>query len=82
MPTATPELKAIWEKENAGDGEVAACLYLENRGWVLDKEWLWHPPSKDHTVAPQEIRAIAYLIQEWDYGGLWKEEERPNAKNS
>ena len=64
MPQATPELREEW-----GVDERLAVEWLEARGYRRTPQWSWIVPIN---VEPTEkdFRAIDFLIQEWDFGGL------------
>ena len=66
MPQSTPELQAEW-----GD-DSTAVEYLKAAGYRLNRDWSWSllDPLQRPTV--KEIRAITYLIQEWDFAWLTK----------
>ena len=65
MPQATTELTEEW----AGPSDATAIEYLENRGFVLTRDWCWIPTA-GHVVSDKDRRAAMFLIQEWDYGGI------------
>lgn len=62
MPQATDELREKWKTLEAAE------KYLESRGWVLSSDggWYW---IGDHTPDLEELSAIEYCSQAWDYGG-------------
>lgn len=63
MPQATEELREEWHS----DGNALDFLY--ERGFVLLKSWEWVKPE-GHELTEKEQRAVLYLIEEWDYGGI------------
>jgi len=67
VPQSSKELRDEWEADDH------AVYYLEGRGFNLTRRWTWRAPEGRE---PTEIewRAIQYLIEEWDFGGL----DRPN----
>lgn len=65
MPQATEELRAEW---GIDDGPV--IKWLQDRGWQYTQNWEWIKPSLDYKPTGKEIRAIEFLFQEWDWGGL------------
>lgn len=66
MPQASPELAAEWP---GWDQQAMAHLFA--RGYRLHRDYSWSPPHHpDHVVTDRDLSAIAYLIDEWDYGGL------------
>jgi len=44
-----------------------ATLFLERKGYVIDKIFFIHAPRKPTS---DELDAIDYLCDEWDYGYL------------
>ena len=65
MPQATDENRYLWN----GPGEETAMNYLYAVGWELTRDWYWKPPPR-HKITDQELSAIGFLIDEWDFGGL------------
>ncbi len=71
MPQSTPERRKRW-----GISTEKAIQFLENKGYMLNKDWSWKPPYKvrGESFGPlpslDETDAILYLIQEWDFNGL------------
>lgn len=63
MPQATDELRAEWGIETE-----KALYFLRAAGYRLTNSWTWVPPRRESTE--MELRAIEYLIQEWDFGGI------------
>ena len=70
MPSATPELRARWWPDDDETGTQTATRFLEERGYRLDRAWMWVTPTPDHVITEDEDSAIVYLITEWDYGGV------------
>jgi hypothetical protein len=62
MPQARPELQAKF----ADDSE--ALEVLEGAGFVLLPDWTWQAPGRAPCI--EELDAIEYLMEEWDYGGV------------
>lgn len=62
MPQATEEQRAEW-----GVAPDKAMNFLEGAGFVLNRDWTW-----GRVAAPneEEGRAIAFLCDEWDFGGF------------
>lgn len=59
MPQATKELRERWDECSAFDQiEWNFCC---DRGGVIR-------PRPGYTPSPDDMSAITYLIQEWDYG--------------
>lgn len=69
MPQATDEQREKWGGLD-GVGEDFATEYLQGRGWTLLRSWHWRKPTPDHEPAEDEIGAIQFLIDEWDFGGI------------
>lgn len=63
MPSGPSELHAKWKD----DGKAIA--YLESRGFKLTENFEWEQPA-GHTYTEEDDSALAYLIYEWDYGGI------------
>lgn len=68
MPQATEELRAEWGIETE-----KAIKFLENAGFVLRQDWQWERPKDRYHVTGKEHRAIWYLVEEWDFGGIYEE---------
>ncbi len=68
MPQASDELRAYW----GGTDPKPAIDHLYKRGYELTGDWNWVPPKGlNYANAPiRDWKAIDFLIQEWDYGGL------------
>jgi hypothetical protein len=65
MPATTPERQARWP-----GGDTQAMALLEGGGWVLGRDWVYrHPENRAPSVIEKD--AAIYLIEEWDYGGLY-----------
>lgn len=70
MPQATEAQRREWD----GPSDRCAVAYLRERGYVLLPNWTWRvPPSCVPT--DKEMRAVRFLFDEWDYGGLESEEK-------
>lgn len=69
MPQASNEDRALWGGAN-GVGEDKAIGYLQARGWALTPQWQWAPPTLGYVPDNNEVGAICFLIDEWDYGGV------------
>lgn len=65
MPQANSELQRQWP---GGDRE--AIHYLQNRGYRLTGRWEWLLPHDETVPSDRDWSAIAYLIEEWDFGPL------------
>ncbi len=68
MPQSSDELRAYW----GGVEPRTAMEYLEDRGYRPGKNWSWIPPNglTYDTMPERDYKAIQFLIEEWDYGGL------------
>jgi hypothetical protein len=73
MPQATEALTKKWGGAQ-GIGEDKAMGYLQSRGFVLTKGWEWKKPRKNYQLTDDEVEAICFLIQEWDFGGIENEQ--------
>lgn len=73
MPSGPPELR-----EEFGDA-ADAISFLEKRGYVLTREFRWRAPSPEREPTAKELRAICYLVLEWDFGGLIGRHDETNA---
>lgn len=65
MPQASPDLQAEWP---GYDQQAMAHLFAS--GYKLHRDGSWSHPRPDHVPSERDLSAIAYLIDEWDYGGL------------
>lgn len=67
MPQATPELREEW-----GIMDGPAIQFLEQRGYLLTEAFEWRLPSSRIVgeITPKEGRAILFLFEEWDFGGI------------
>lgn len=74
MPSSTPERQARWKDDSN------ATAFLTDRGYKLTREWEWVLPTPDHVPTEDEIDAINYMVEEWDYGGLIKSEDEPRER--
>lgn len=73
MPSASDELRDEMGRR-FGDriSEYGPMKYLEDRGFVLTKDWYWTPPAGKNlnTISRDEFECILFLVHEWDFGGL------------
>jgi len=65
MPQATASLTEEWN----GPDDGTAIEYLEGRGFVLTRDFHW-VPTAGHVISDKDRRAVIFLIQEWDFGGI------------
>ena len=71
MPSGPPELHEKWCAHGPYEfGDWNAQRFLQDRGWVLGRNWHWTPPTPGHEETPEESEAINYLVWEWDFGGV------------
>lgn len=68
MPQTSPERRARWP-----GGDEQAIKYLEDAGYSLTFDWCWIRPQ-GRWPTKREIDAVAYLVEEWDFGGMRKAE--------
>lgn len=71
MPTASDELRGLMN-EMFGDpvSDAGPIQYLEERGYRLLDSWSWRKPTLTHKVTEEEGLCIAFLQDEWDFGGI------------
>lgn len=74
MPMASPELRQQWGIDNE-----PAEAFLRSRGFRLNSQWFWEHDEVTSwdNLTEKEKSAIWFLVEEWDYGGLWTESESP-----
>lgn len=78
MPQASDCQRAKW-----GIIESKAEAYLYFHGWTLVEGWEWWHPIYSTTMrlVPRTDReAIAFLVDEWDYGGIVREYTTPHGR--
>ena len=63
MPQAKQALRDEWQDD------ASAISYLEQGGYILTEQWFWLKRD-DWKTTDRDLRAIDYLIQEWDFGGI------------
>jgi hypothetical protein len=80
MPQATEEQRKLWGGRN-GVGEDKAENFLQSHGYILQRNWTWKKPTPTHTVTQEEYEAICFLIDEWDYGGIFVEKRKKYSKS-
>ena len=73
MPQANGELRNEWHDD------ATAARFLEAAGYTLRPDWIWEWPKPFRPATPKEIRAVTYLIDEWDFGGLDDSQPEPVA---
>lgn len=73
MPQTTDVRAARWNRHRSGpdyNGDVEAILFLKSHGYTMTRAYTWVKPSFFYRPTIDEMDAICYLIEEWDYGGL------------
>lgn len=58
-------------------------IYLQNQGYTLTPQWEWIPPSRVRTlgdISEKEARCIDFLVDEWDFGGVFMQVIKPETK--
>lgn len=66
MPQASDDLRAYW----GGADDWPAMKHLEDAGFKLTRGWQWVKPSPEYVLTGRDWRAVQFLMDEWDYGGL------------
>lgn len=51
-------------------GEEGPIQFLQSHGYVLRRDWYWDKPTPSHNISEDEWQCIAFLIDEWDFGGI------------
>lgn len=72
MPQANIALRRLMEKwfgDRIADDNPRH--FLASRGYVLRDDWCWAPPTPAHSVSFEEAACVLFLMEEWDYGGIW-----------
>lgn len=64
MPRSSEHLHAKW-----GPDESKAITCLEDHGWTMVANGLWHRPSdrSESDLGDEEWEALRYLREEWDH---------------
>ena len=65
MPTACQELR---DEFGVDDQPVIAFLESQGYRWTRDGRYEWIAPNREPTR--KELRAMTFLVQEWDWGWL------------
>ena len=69
MPQTNDKRRARWP-----GWDTQAILYLESMGYILTEDWRWKHISDPHNVPTEkEWDAIIYLVEEFDFGGLYED---------
>jgi hypothetical protein len=64
-------------REWNGPDDATAINFLRKQGYRRTRGWHWRLPKPDHVPTEKELRAIQFLIEEWDWGGI--EDKRDKA---
>jgi hypothetical protein len=72
MPQASQELRDEWWHDGDEDPIKRAVKFLQAAGYKFNRDWTWTAPQPPRDMADKEARAIQYLIDEWDFGGVRK----------
>lgn len=56
-------------KTVAWEDDGRAIDFLRSRGYKLTRSYHWIPPA-DHEPTADELGAMRYLFEEWDFGGI------------
>ena len=76
MPQASNKLRKAWGGQS-GVGEDKAEAFLKSHGFILLRNWFWElPPERIQilrykAMTLDEVEAMTFLVEEWDYGGLF-----------
>jgi hypothetical protein len=63
--------KALHDKWNwDGEGDVRASAFLKAAGYYLRSDFHWTMPDPLHVPSEDELSAVTFMMQEWDYGGI------------
>lgn len=80
MPQADENLRQEWGGQD-GIGEDKAEDYLKGKGYTLSRYFIWILPNPNHVPTKEELGAIGFLIDEWDYGGWVRTKEELKREN-
>ena len=70
MPQASEELRQLMMIRFGGLGDGGPAEYLKERGFQLNPHsWTWSL-AEDRELTENELDAIQFLIEEWDYGSF------------
>lgn len=50
--------------------EQGPIAFLQSHGYTLTRGWEWVKPVSAHTISTEEWECIAFLCDEWDFGGI------------
>lgn len=74
MPQASDEQRVTMKKWFGDDvSDFGPIKFLQSHGFVLRKDWLWELPVPHHRVSCYENECITFLIHEWDFGGIYRD---------
>lgn len=77
MPQASSEDREWAEQKFGSIDNYTIEKWLVEQGFTLNRDWTWVPPRPYPQLTQDEKRAIVFLIDEWDYGGLNYERVEP-----
>lgn len=80
MPQASDELRERYLRIFPDLGCEHAVAELKKRGYALRRDWTWCAPHAGTTEEEREW--IIFLIEEWDFGGIWEPAEVVRALES
>lgn len=73
MPQATQELQEKMQARFGSLDSEGPEQFLKDAGYILTRKWLWRPKpgvTKYEEMTQDEFDCLAFLLQEWDYGGF------------
>lgn len=77
MPSASNDLRELMN-EYFGDpiDDNGPIQYLISKGYKPSRRplWFWHLPNPEHVITEKEGNCLQFLIDEWDFGGIWNED--------
>jgi hypothetical protein len=50
--------------------EYGPIKFLKSHGFKLRRDWYWEKPTPSHTISDDEYECLAFLVEEWDFGGI------------
>lgn len=72
MPQASDKDRERYIKQFGDIDSWYGIKYLQQRGWILTKDWHWKSPYQIFKPKEEELFIIGFLIDEWDFGGILK----------
>lgn len=80
MPQASHQLRGLmhdWFGDPISD--YGPMKFLQSHGYVLRQDWFWEKPVPSHTISEAEWHCLRFLIDEWDFGGIYQNGKHPEA---